>query len=285
MTFPGRPLFTLAALSLLAAALSGCPFEFEKERRDNSPPFTFFDSAPSDTTFSNAVFFRWLGTDLDNDVVAFQYQLVETDSDYFNNAGQDSLPGEVLRSLDPVNFTGEQEWTERITINSRGFSDLQDGWYEMRARSIDETGAPSPPAVLRFYVFFDDVPPLPVISGPPPPSARPACGRIDQATSWNFWFDASDSSRSAETPRLRLQYQYKLRALTASGCDSHLTDGFTPWVFFPDDTLSVNVGNAPPTLYSDLFNTNCGWEFTVRVRDPAGNTGSAVCCIARESGC
>ena len=90
----------LLLLGFLAGALgsTGC-FEFEKEPQPHTPPTTFFNGTPPDTTFRNAAFFQWIGTDLDSDVVAFQFQLVETDSVYFETGGQ---VGGVIRSIDPM---------------------------------------------------------------------------------------------------------------------------------------------------------------------------------------
>jgi len=274
---------SLVALTGLTALLAGCPFEFEKETSENSPPFTFFDVAPADTTFQNQVSFRWLGTDLDSDVVAYQYQLVRTDEAYYF-FGADS--GHVLLSIDPRSDSPDVQWTERITDNFQSFVGLEDGWYEMRARSIDNRGAFSPAATSRFYVFFDDIPPAPRLVGDPN-SNRPACGRLPNGiTSWTFFFTASDSSRSGGTPRSSLEYAYQLRAVSASTCNTHLSDPFTEWQFFPDDTDEpIQVGNEPPTLYTDLLDPQCGWNFTVRVRDPAGQVASATCCISQTTGC
>lgn len=288
MTAGFRRAVTVAALGGLAAALAGCPLEFRKEGGDNAKPRTFFDVAPDDTTFSNEAFFTWLGTDLDSDVVAYQYQLVETDSVYYYAAGQQ---GRVLRSIDPRReFTGSEEdtfvWSDRTLDNSQAFSELNDGWYEMRARSIDDGGQLGDAAILRFYVFFDDVPPSPIIITPRPGSSNAACGRLPEGvTSWTFFVDATDESRNATTPRTQLEYSYQLRARSSITCTTHLTDGFTEWRRFPTGGLPIEVGNSPPTVYSDLFDQFCGWEFTFRVRDPAGNVASIPCCITKTSGC
>jgi len=268
--------------------LAGCPFEFEKEPSENQPPFAFFNVAPPDTTFANEAFYSWLGTDRDSDVVAYQYQLVETDSLYYFSRG---TQGRVLRSIDPRReFASPDEpteiWSDRTLDNFTSFSELPDGWYEMRARAIDAGGTPSPPAKARLYVFFDDIPPLPIIVDPRPgTSSTPACGRIG-VSSWTFFIDATDESRSQTTPRTALEYSYQLRAKSAANCSTHLTDAFTEWRPFPTGGLPIEVGNAPPTLYTDLFDVNCGWDLTLRVRDPAGNVASTVCCVARSAvGC
>ena len=281
---------TVTALGGLAVLLAGCPLEFQKEPAVNRAPFTFFDVSPADTTFSNEAFFTWLGTDLDSDVVAYQYQLVQTDSLYYYSAGQQ---GTVLRSVVPRReFTGSETdtyvWTDRTLDNSQSFSELDDGWYEMRARSIDDGGNFSdPPALRRFYVFFDDVPPTPIIITPRPGGTTAACARLPSGLSaWTFFLDAEDQSRNAETPRSALEYSYQLRGRSSATCTTHLTDGFTEWRRFPADGLPVEVGNSPPTVYSDLFDPNCGWDFTFRVRDPAGNVASTTdCCITKGSGC
>lgn len=283
-----RRAVTVSALAGLAGLLAGCPFEFKKDGGDNALPRTFFDAAPGDTTFSNEAFFTWLGTDLDSDVVAYQYQLVETDSVYYYSAGQS---GRVIRSIDPRReFTGSESdtlWSDRTLDNSQAFSELNDGWYEMRARSIDDAGFAGAPAILRFYVFFDDVPPTPIIIDPRPGGTAAACGRLPNTgiTSWTFFVDATDDSRNAATPRTQLEYSYQLRARSSITCTTHLTDSFTEWRRFPSDGLPIEVGNAPPTVYSDLFDQFCGWEFTLRVRDPAGNVASTPCCITKTSGC
>lgn len=279
---------TALALGGLALLLGGCPLEFRKPPEANSAPFTFFDTSPSDTTFQNEAFFVWLATDLDSDVVAYQYQLVETDSQYYFSAGQS---GSILRSLDPPLESTDQaalneRWTERTLDNFQSFGDLEDGWYEMRARGIDDAGTPSnPPARRRFYVFFDDVPPTPIIIDPRPGTTQPACGRIPAVTSWTFAIDAFDESRNATTPRERLQYSVQLRGRSQAFCTTHLTDGFTDWTFFPPGTAFLVIGTSPPTQYTDLNDQECGWEFTLRVRDPAGNTASVVCCITKNFGC
>jgi hypothetical protein len=284
----GRSVATVSALAGLAALLAGCPLEWENEGGDNSPPFTFFDVMPNDTTFTNEAFFTWLGTDLDSDVVAYQYQLVETDSEYFFSDGQ---RGRVLRSIDPRREYGAggetaELWSEQVLDNSQSFSDLPDGWYEMRARAIDDAGTPSTaPARRRFYVFFDDIPPTPIIVTPRPGTQTPACGRIN-VNAWTFFLTAVDSSRSAVTPREQLQYSYQLRGLSVETCSTHLTDPFTEWTNFPAGADPVEVGALPPTVYSDLFDPTCGWELTLRVRDPAGNLATAPCCVSKAStGC
>ncbi len=286
MSGPRRSLPTLAAFAGLCLAVAGCPFKFEKEPRENAAPFTFFDSSPPDTTFANEVFFVWLGTDRDSDVVAFQYQLVQTDSLYYFTGG---AQGEVLTSIDPRENVSPGEdpdlWSERSLDNFQGFVELDDGWYEMRARSIDDLDKPSDPARHRFFVFFDDINPVPVVIDPRPGTTTPACGRIGGATSWTFFVTASDSSRHAVTPREALQYSYQLRGRSSASCTTHLTDGFTEWRHFPPGTAPIEIGNAPPTLYTDLFDPNCGWELTFRVRDPAGNQAFAPCCISRGTGC
>lgn len=286
-----RRAVTVSALLGLAALLAGCPFEFRKEGAGNSAPTTFFDVAPGDTTFSNEAFFTWLGTDLDSDVVAYQYQLVETDSLFYYTAGQQ---GHVLRSLDPRReFTGSETledtylWSDRSLDNSQSFAELNDGWYEMRARAIDDAGqASTAPARYRFYVFFDDVPPTPVIIDPRPGSSNPACGRLPSGvSSWSFFLDAADESRNALTPRSQLEFSYQLRARSTVTCNTHLTDSFTEWMRFPSDGLPVEVGQVPPTIYTDLFDPFCGWDFTFRVRDPAGNVATVSCCVTQRTGC
>jgi hypothetical protein len=273
----------------LIVVLSGCPLSFDKEERDNQPPFTFFDVTPADTTFTNEAFFRWIGTDLDSDVVAYQYQLVETDSLWFESEGQ---LGSLIDSIDPPgdpndsNGDPRELWTPRRTDNFQSFADLDDGWYEMRARSIDQEGAPSDPAVFRFYVFFDDVPPVPIIGTVDGQgNNNQMCGRIGQVTSWTFLINASDESRNTTTPRSAVEYSYELRGRSQVNCTSHLSDGFTDWRFFPAGDEPLRVGDGPPTLYTDLFDAVCRWDFTLRARDPAGNIATTSCCITREGSC
>ena len=133
----------LAGLLVCLPLLSGCPLKWEEEQTDNTPPFTFFARTPPDTSFTNTVSYEWTGTDADSDVVAYRFQLVETDSLYFATAGDS---GAVLRSIVPRAETSEVLWTERQTDNFESFPNLADGWYECRAVSIDDEGAESPPA-------------------------------------------------------------------------------------------------------------------------------------------
>jgi len=270
----------LLLLGLLGVALAstGC-VEFEKQPKDNLPPSTFFNITPDDTTFRNEAFFQWIGTDLDSDVVAFQYQLVETDSLYFETGG---LAGSVLQSIDPI----EDRWSDRRTDNFRSFADLEDGWYEMRARSIDQEGLESPTAVFRYYVFFDDIAPVPIIGTVDAQgNNNQGCGRIGSATSWVFQINASDESRRQVTPRQFIEYSFELRGRSQNNCSTHLADGFTDWTLFPPGVQPLTVGGSPPTQYTDLFDPLCRWDFTLRARDPAGNIGTVSCCITREGTC
>lgn len=279
---------TAVALSGFALIVVGCPLKYKDEPRPNSPPFTFFDSAPADTTFRNEVSFLWLSTDLDSDVVAYQFQLVQTDSAYYFTGGQS---GKVLRSINPPLESDDQAalddlWSPRSANNFETFANLDDGWYEMRARGVDDQGAPSKtPAKKRFYVFFDDVPPHPIIVDPQPHSTTAACGRIPPTRAWSFWITATDESRNSTTPITKLRYSYQLRGRSASTCTAHLTDSFTEWKFFQAGQETLEVGNAPPTQYTDLQDDQCGWDFTLRVRDPAGNIASTSCCISQGTGC
>jgi len=261
-----RPLVfaTLAALILLIAVLSGCPFSFESEPRPNAAPTTFFLGEPPDTTFQNQMQFSWNGTDQDSDVVAYQFQLV-----YF---GPDSPAGPPIESIDPPNSTGEEEWTDRTTDDFHSFVELDDGFYEMRVRAIDQQGVADPDPVRHsFYVFFDDIAPEPDIIDPDGEGIRITAPRI------KFLFTASDQSRNKTTKRADLEYSYQLRATSLTACSSHTNDVFTDWKSFPSDTTqNVEVGEQPPTVYSDLFSNDCSWDFTLRVRDPANNIGTLV---------
>ena len=287
MTAKLRGGLTVLALGGFASLLAGCPLHFENEPSANTPPVTFFDSSPSDTTFQNQAFFVWLATDLDSDVVAYQFQLVQTDSAYYYSGGQS---GKVLRSINPPLESNDQNalnnlWSERSLDNVENFADLDDGWYEMRARGIDDGGLVSnPPARDRFYVFFDDIPPTPIIIDPRPGTTDPACGRIN-VNAWWFAIDALDESRNATTPRTLLEYSYQLRGKSLATCTTHLTDSFTDWVTFPAGSSPIIIGTNPPTQYTDLDDPNCGWDFTLRVRDPAGNVATFVCCITHSFGC
>lgn len=290
----------LLAAGAVVAALSGCPLRLEDQPQANTPPNTFFDRDPPFRsgggdcggglpageqkhsqwiTFTGEVSLSWAGTDLDNDVVAFQYQLVETDSLYYLTGG---LQGSVLRSLDPRSESGEERWTERLTDTFQTFRDLNDGWFEFRVRSIDAAGAMDPsPAVSRFEVFFDNIPPVAIIANPS------QCGRLGSMTQARFQLTASDVSRKGVTPRSQLQYSVQLRASKAVGsCNNrHISDSFTEWECFPSDDPNdvVIVGAAAPTDYNDLDGTSpCEWTFTYRVRDPAGQiTTNNTCVLAK----
>ncbi|GJM44601.1 MAG: hypothetical protein DHS20C21_14430 [Gemmatimonadota bacterium] len=278
MRVVGRQITSLSALAALGVLLSGCPFDFQKETRPNSPPFTFFDGSPADTTFDKNVNFRWLGTDLDSDVVAYQFQLVSTDAEFFFSGGQF---GNVLSSINPLSPSPEENWSPRGTDNRQGFIDLEDGYYEMRARSIDDTGQFSAPAKHRFFLKFDDIVPQVTVlraNG----ETEFTCGRVLVAGSpQTFYFTATDESRSGTTPRSELQYRYTLRGRSANTCTTHLADRASEWEFFPDDSQTPQIG---PT-YNDLLDGACGWDFRVEVRDPAGRIGAAVCCVTQTTGC
>jgi hypothetical protein len=250
----------LAALVAAVAVFSGCPFEFSSEPRPNAAPTTFFLADPTDTTFSNQMSFSWNGTDEDSDVVAYQYQLV-----FISRNDPLSPPSE---SIDPFNTTGAEQWSARTTDDFRSFVDLDDGFYEMRVRAIDQQGTVDPdPARHKFFVFFDDISPEPDILIPETESSRIT------TTSIFFVFTARDFSRSGEVDRKDLEYSYQLRAESQTLCGSHLTDAFTEWEKFPTSGDPVTVGLEAPTIYNDLFPNGCSWMFTLRVRDPAGNIG------------
>ena len=260
-----RPLAFLTLFALVAgiAVLSGCPFSFESEPRPNAAPTTFFLGEPADTTFLNQMQFSWNGTDQDSDVVAYEFQLVFLG---------DSPNGPPQESVDPPNSTGEEEWSARTTDDFRSFVELDDGFYEMRVRAIDQQGQfDLDPARHTFFVFFDDIAPLPDIILPPGEGAR-----ITQ-TSIRFLFTASDESRNQTTNRADLEYSYQLRATSQTACATHINDVFTDWKKFPSDpNQNVPAGGDPPTIYDDLFSNDCSWIFTLRVRDPAGNIGTTT---------
>ncbi len=263
-------LFLLAGLGALVLAESGCPLSMEREEGANDPPDTYFlvSIDTPDTTFRNEVFFNWAGSDTDNDVVAFQYQLVQVDSTYYFSGGNS---GTAFESIDPRNFTGAEQWSDRTTDDARTFSNLDDGFYELRARSIDSNNLSDPqPAEDRFVVFFDDVNPLPVITDPTTTSSRITTNSI------TFTFTASDESRNDVTLREHLEYQYQLRAESVAACNEHLSDVFTDWARFPAGDDEITVGNDNPTIYNDLITVGCGWIFTLRVRDPARNVGTVT---------
>lgn len=266
MSAARRAMVAALILPALGVALSGCPLKLEREPSDNQAPITFFETAPPDTIFSNSVFIEWLGTDRDSDVVAYQYQLVSTDSLYYYSQGAE---GEVLRSLEPPSASVDPLWSDRFTDSSDGFSDLDDGWYEFRVRAIDAAGAMDPnPARTRFYVFFDDVSPECEIIGPG--------ARLDGETTVEFLLDASDLSRNSETPREALQYSYQLRAKSTNNCSTHLTDPFTDWELFPSGDAPVSV------VYNNLADLGCTWEFKHQVKDPAGQTVTCVYSILQN---
>jgi hypothetical protein len=291
MTVRFRRGATAAAIGALVLLVAGCPLKFESAPGHDAAPTTYFEGSRADlpdTTFKNLVSLTWRSVDLDSDIAAYQFQLVQTDSTYYFSGG---VSGRVLRSINPPLQSDDQAaldglWSPRSSNNSQNFPDLEDGWYEARARGIDDKGVPSDPARYRFYVFFDDVPPIPVVVDPIPGTSTPACGRIPQTRSWTFWIDAGDSSRHAETPRDKLQYSYQLRARSAPPtCTTHLGDSFTEWRFFPAGNQPIEIGNDPPTQYSDLDDAECGWEFTLQVRDPAHNLSKTTCCISKTTGC
>jgi hypothetical protein len=280
---------------------AGCGLKIEEEERQNEPPTTIFQippaNAPRDTIFQNERFFEWLGTDEDSDVVASQYQLVEVDFDYFDSEGQS---GEVLRLVapprSPIDCPSESEacWSDRATVHSETFRDLPDGWYEMRARVIDDGGLPDEsPETHLFYVFFDDIKPCAVLGTTdnnwdsaacgPPGSNNQGCGRLEGRQAHTFLINATDLSRNATTERRFLEYRVQLRAQVGSPCATHLADSFTEWTPFPDNTNTpIVIGDAPPTQYTDLISPNCVWVFTLQVRDPAGNRGDASCEIVQR---
>jgi hypothetical protein len=263
----------MVGLIALLPALSGCPLSFEKEEVENAAPTTYFLQNPGPITFSNEVFFSWDGSDTDSDIVAYQFQMVMTDSIYFETGG---AAGTVIESIDPRNLTGGEQWSDRTTRASRTFPQLDDGFYELRVRAIDSEGlVDDNPAEHRFEVFFDDILPQAVI-------ISPTQGRLNGVQSVLFTFDASDESRNSITPRDELQYSYQLRALSLTDCTQHLSDPFTPWTFFPSDGLPITVGNAAPTIYTDMFPNDCEWEFTIRARDLAGNIGSATLIVIQN---
>jgi hypothetical protein len=269
-------------LAGLPAAV-GCPFHFQNEETANEPPTTFFLrlSAEPDTVFQNQREFSWVGTDLDSDVVAYQFQLVEVDSLYYFSGGQVG-ESHVVRYVAPPALPGsncpDDCWSPRDTDTFARFNDLLDGWYEMRVRAIDRGGAiDDTPARKLFYVFFDDILPVAVIQN------DPRCPRLGGVQSYAFLINGSDVSRNAVTPRSKLEYHVQLRATSLTACQTHLADPFTEWERFPDDTDEpVRIGEAPPTQYTDLFPTGCTWTFTVEVRDPAGNRGQDNCTITQE---
>ena len=245
---------------------------------DNIPPDTLFEIVPPDTVSVDQVFFQWIGIDVDGEVVAFQTQLVETDSLYFATGGQQ---GHVIRSLHPFRERdpGDPDpdfylWA-KPSADSWYAAELDDGWYGFRVRSIDDDRAVDPtPARTRFRAVLDAVAPKPSIVN------SDECGRLlPGQTFHSFQIDASDSTRNGLTPRTHLEYSVQLRATSQTACTQHLADPFTAWRFFPDETTPIVIGNAPPTLYVDLFPPGCSWTFTLRVRDPAGNVGVATCGI------
>jgi len=293
LTLSGRSVASLSSLVGLLALLSGCPLDFETEPRPNSAPFTFFDGAPGDTTFEKNVAFRWLGTDIDSDVVAYQYQLVYTDSEYYFSGGQG---GTVLRSIAPPSPSGEEFWSGRETDSFQSFVDLDDGYYEMRARSIDDAGNISPTARHRFYLQFDDVVPCVItvlenwtldpryedLCEEVEEDGNEGCGRVlGLGLPHTFFFTASDESRSGATPRSQLEYRYTIRGRSVLTCSTHLSDSPTEWASFPNDS---DVPVRGPT-YTDLDDADCGWDFKVEVRDPAGRIGVATCCVSQTLGC
>jgi hypothetical protein len=285
------PAFAWLAAGALLAFLPGCPVRVEDDPTPNTAPNTFFERDPPFRvgggdcggglpageqfharwiTFTSEVSFSWRGSDLDNDVVAYQYQLVETDSLYYLTGG---LQGTVLRSLDPRSESGEAQWTQRITDTFQTFRDLGDGWFEFRVRAIDAAGDPDgTPAVSRFEVFFDNVPPVPILV-----NRVTECRRMGSQTQASFLISASDQSRKGATPRSQLQYSVSLRATSGTAFCPVDFPTFTEWRCFPSDDPNdlVVIGMEPPFDYGSLQNSaGCVLTFTVRVRDPSGQVAT-----------
>ncbi len=274
----------ITALILGAIALAGCPLSFESDDGTNVPPITFFENSPPDTSFDRLNTYRWLGTDLDSDVVAYQYQLVEVDSLYGTSGG---ALGGVIRSVDPDRRfrPGEDDvlWSDRQTDNFHTFDQMVDGWYEMRVRSIDDRGTFDPsPAKHNFFVFIDERAPNAVV-------LTETCTQCIEVNSWTFLCTASDSSSEDKpTPRTSLEYSYVLRG-QSTNC-GHSADAFTDWIFFPDATSILEIDGSrvggldggSGTRYDNLDATSCAWDFTFRVRDPAGNIATQLCTLTHQ---
>ena len=284
--------WTNAALATLLVVLSGCPLSYETENSENQPPRTFFEApvipddfeGPFPVVTERDITFLWLGTDLDSDVVAYQFQWVETDEEYALTNG---LSGRVLRSIVPRQEFAEGDddelWSDRTTDNLETFTELVDGYYEMRVRAIDDQGTPDPtPARYRFEVFVDDVAPL--------PSFVPVeCGGRISVTSYTFTCTAEDySTFGVRSLRTNLLYRYRLRG-NAQAC-GHNSDSFTNWIRFRDETTPVVIDGreigTPATggtggAYNDFFSSGCSWTFTFQVMDVGGNIGQAECTIER----
>jgi hypothetical protein len=306
MDLRGRAGLIPFGLLLLIPIVAGCPLKFENEPRTNTEPFTYFEVAPGDTSFSDRVTFIWRGTDLDSDVVAYQFQLVETDSLYLVS---DGLEGRVLRSIVPRREFGEGEddelWTDRTTDTFEIFFDLADGWYEMRARAIDDRGlVDSTPARHRFLLNFDNVLPeitIETLQG----GNLGTCARIVEDRDVAFIVTISDvNRRGIPTPYRQLAYRYELQ--DCAGCPpgggscGHRGGGFAPTegfkripfgagdstevaVLLIDGTTIVADGGPTTSNPYTRMADNCGWDFTVEVVDPAGNPGKTICTI--NTGC
>ena len=278
------------------ALLPGCPLRVEKIPTVNTPPNTYFQREPPSriglgncvpgqvsgpqlhthwVTYSNEVSFSWLGTDLDNDVAAYQYQLVETDSLYYETGG---LQGTVVRSLDPPSQSGEENWTDRPSLVKLQRQIRRQQPCADHRDSIDAAGAvDASPAISRFEVSFDDIPPVPEIR-----NSAQQCKKIGNVTQAEFWITATDFSRRGPTPRKYLEYRVQL--VGSSACQSHQAPGFTDWQCFRTDDPNdvVIIGTEPPTVYDDLLGgTGCEFTFTVEVRDPAGKLARAECVVAK----
>jgi hypothetical protein len=282
------------AFAALLVTLSGCPLSYETESDENIPPITFFEQPELDDEVlvpivtDQDISFQWLGTDLDSDVVAYQFQWVETDSLYAYTGG---LDGRVIRSIVPrreIEEGGPDEfWAERTTDNRETFTQLADGFYEMRVRAIDDTGTPDPtPARYRFEVFVDDVSPIPSF-------VPPECGGRISTTRYTFTCTAEDSSTyGVRSPRTSLSYRYRLRSVNASSCPAHAADNWTDWISFPDETTPIVIDGTRIGLpgvggtggpYNDFFSPGCSWTFQFQVRDIGGNEAEIQCTIERTS--
>lgn len=241
----------------------------------NSPPNTTIELAPATLFFSETPYFRWSTTDVNGRVVGSQYQLVETDEEYFDT---DGAGGTVLRSVQPPANDGGFHWSSLVYGTSQSFREVPSGFFEFRVRAVDDRAEPDPtPAVHRFRVFHDTIPPVPTIGIP----EDDGCGPLDGRTHQVFWINATDTGDDGPAPRSWLEYRVQLRSDNHVFCNSHLVDPFTDWTPFPDDSdAPIPIGIVPPTVYTDLEgNVGCSWTFTLEVRDPPGNRARRTCQI------
>jgi hypothetical protein len=256
------------ASSLVLSSLGASACSPSSEPGANSAPDTVLQ-APAETIWRSDVLIEWDGSDPDGEVVAFQMQLVATDSLYAASSGEE---GEVLHSVEPAAESGDENWTAPDPASSVGFAGLDDGWYEFRVRAIDEAGEPDPtPSRAFFRVLLDESAPVPVILQDPPHN----CGRLHgDETTHTFLITASDATTNdVPIPRAMLEHSWVFSPTSPTTCGSE-PEQSADWEPFPD-------GAPVPVEVSIGLERGCTRDFTLRVRDPAGNVATTSCALVR----